>query len=882
MKREPNSYAPPAWAEALLRWRCPPEVLEEVEGDLRELYTYWSENFGEREAQRRYIISAVKLQRPFLSSRKTASHPLILKDMINHYLTTALRNITRSKSFSVINIAGLAFGLACSLVILLWVLDEVNVDKFHANDKVLYRVYLKQLYDGQVRADYNTPASLPAELKKAVPEIERATGFVKYFRLSLQDDIYESFSVGDTVVHKMKGSRAEPDFFSMFSYKLLYGKAETALSSPVSLCISKKMAEMFFGSASAAMGRAVRFDGRKDLLVTGVFEDVPFNSSDQFDYLMNWDDWVLENPFKQSWGHFGTSSYLQLRPDADPVMVEAKIKDFLRKYLTENDSWMSSNKRIELGLQPYSDQYLYSTFEEGRPVSGRILYVKLFIGVGAFILVIACINFMNLATARSIKRAKEVGVRKVVGSSRVHLIYQFMGEAILITFFAVLLSLLVVFLLLPAFNLLTTKQITIPLQQPVFYLFLLGLIGVTGIVAGSYPALFLSSLQPVRILKGSFQFNFWTAFFRKGLVVFQFVLSMLLLISTVVISRQTDYVQNKNLGYDRENVLYIPIEGELISKYPLFREEASRLSGVKMVDRSSQFPHAMSFRLDAVEWDGRDGNSVINFALSSVGYDFVKTMDLEIVEGRAFDRNIKSDSTGFLANEEAIRQMGFKDPVGKQISVFGKKGTIVGVLRDFHTNTLHQAIDPLVLDVKEHLDFGTILVRTEKGRTKEAIAGIENLYKHLNPEHAFNYTFMDERYGLLYKSEQIVSKLSNVFALLAIAISCLGLLGLAIFSAEQRRKELSIRKVLGASIGNIVMKFSKDFLTLVVIALTIAVPLAWLMMTDWLSQFAYRIELAWWIFALAGVIAIMISMLTIGAQAVKSAFENPVRNLRSE
>lgn len=883
MKPDAKSYNPPSWAQSLLKWRCPPEDLEAVEGDLRELYTYWSETFGEREARKRYILSAIKLQRPFYRpSRKKSPPSIITKDMINHYLTTALRNITRSKSFSIINITGLAFGLGCSLLIFLWVRDELNMDKFHANHKYLYRVYLKQFYDGQVRADYNTPASLPAELKKAIPEIEHATGFVKYFRLSLQDDIYESFSVGDTVVHKMKGSRAEPDFFSMFSYKLLHGKSETALNSPISLCISRKMAEMFFGSANEAMGKAVRFDGRKDLLVTGVFENVPINSSDQFDYLMNWDAWVLENPLKQNWGHFGTSSYIQLRPDADPVKVEAQIADFLRLYLTENGSWMSANKRVELGLQPFADQYLYSTFEEGRPVSGRILYVKLFIGVGAFILLIACINFMNLATARSIKRAKEVGVRKVVGSSRYHLIYQFMGEAILLTCFAVLFSLLVIALVLPAFNFLTGKQITIPLQEPFFYLLLTGLTVLTGVVAGSYPALFLSSLQPVRILKGSFQFSFWTAYFRKGLVVFQFILSMLLLISTVVISRQTNYIQNKNLGYDRENVLYIPIEGELIRKYPLFRDEASRLPGVKMIDRSSQFPHAMSFRLDAVQWDGRDANSVINFALSSVGYDFVETMDLEIVEGRAFDRNIKSDSVGFLANEEAIRQMGFKDPIGTQISVFGKKGKIVGVLRDFHTNTLHQAIDPLVLDVKEHLEFGTILVRAENGKTKEALEGLERLYKQFNPEHAFNYTFMDERYDLLYKSEEVVSKLSNVFAFLAIIISCMGLLGLTIFSAEQRRKELSIRKVLGASVGNIVMKFSKDFLTLVILALFIAVPMAWLMMSNWLSQFAYHIKLAWWIFAIAGITAILISMLTISVQAVKSAFENPVKNLRSE
>ncbi len=878
-----QSYSPPSWAQKLLRWRCPKEELEEVEGDLRELYTYWVDTVGQREANKRYVINAIKLQRPFAaSSKKIKSTRLIAKDMISHYFTTAIRNVTRSKSFSFINITGLAFGLGCSLLIFLWVMDELSMDKFHANDKQLYRLYIRQIYDGTVQGDYNSPAPLPAELKKTIPEIEYASGFVKYFRLSLQDDIYESFSANDTIVHKMKGSRAEPDFFSMFSYNLLHGDAKTALSNPESLVMSRKMAEMFFGSADAAMGKTVRFDGRKDLLVTGVFENVPVNSTDQFDYLMNWDAWVLGNPFKQSWGHFGTSSYIQLRADADPKVVEEKIKDALRMYLTENGSWMSTGRKIEVGMQPFSDQYLYSTFENGIPVTGRITYVKLFIGVGVFILLIACINFMNLATARSIKRAKEVGVRKVIGSSRYQLIYQFMGEAIVLTLLAVMLSLTVIALVLPAFNLLTSKQISLPLQEPYFYLFLFGLIVATGVIAGSYPALFLSSLRPVKILKGSFQFSFWTAYFRKTLVVVQFVLSMLLLISTVVISRQTNYIQNKNLGYDKENVLYIPIEGELITKYPTFREEASRLSGVKMVDRSSQFPHAMSFRVDAVNWDGRDKDAVINFALSSVGYDFVKIMNLELVAGRGFDRYVKGDSTGFLVNEEAVRRMNVKDPLGMQITVFGKQGKIVGVLKDYHTNTLHQAIDPLVLDVKEHLNFGTVLVRTEKGKTKEAIANIEKLYKEMNPQHAFNYTFMDERYGQLYKSEQVVGRLSNIFALLAIVISCMGLLGLAIFSAEQRRKELSIRKILGATVSNIIMKFSKDFLKLVFLAIVIAVPIAWLSMYNWLQQFAYRIDLDWWMFAAAGVVAILLSLLTISAQAFKSAFENPVKNLRSE
>lgn len=876
MRHERDLYAPPKWAQSLLRWRCPKESLEEVEGDLQELYLYWVDTVGVTEARKRYVLNAIRLQRPF-NSKNSRTSSMNHKDMFQHYIMVAYRNLVRSRSFSLINISGLAFGLACSLLIFLWARDEQSVDRFHTNNALLYRVYLRQVYDGQARADYHTPAPLPAELKKMIPEIEYATGFVKFFRLSLQDDIYESFSVDDKV-YKLKGSRAEEDFFSMFSYKLLYGTPQTALSRPESLCMSRKMAELFFGSVEAAIGKTVRFDGRSDLTVTAVFEDLPPQASDQFDYLMNWDAWVAENPFKQSWGHFGTLSYIQLRPDADPAKVEEKIRDFLKTYL----KGMPDNFKLELGLQPFGDQYLYADFENGRPAGGRILYVKLFMGIGIFILLIACINFMNLATARSVKRAKEVGVRKVVGSSRLHLIYQFIGEAMLLTLMAVLLSLVLAALSLPAFNDLTAKHITIPVREPLFYLFLLGLVLLTGFISGSYPALFLSSLQPVKVLKGHFRFSFSAASFRKSLVVFQFVLSMLLLISTLVVSRQTDYLQYKNLGYDRENVLYIPIEGNLITKYALFREEASKVPGIKMVDRSSQFPHAMSFRVDAVQWPGREPNKLINFAVSSVGYDFVKLMNLDIVGGRDFDRYNRTDSVGFLVNEEAVRQMGVKDPIGMEISVFAKQGRIVGVLKDYHTNTLHQAIDPVVLDVKEFLNFGTVLVRTENGKLKEALAGLEKVYKQMNPGHAFNFTFMDEQYGKLYKSEQVASKLSYVFTFLAIVISCLGLLGLSMFAAEQWKKEIGIRKILGATLRHIMARFSGDFVRLVLLSIIIAVPLAWLAMNQWLQNFAYRIDLAWWIFVLAGIIALVVSLLTVSTQAVKAALENPVNNLRSE
>lgn len=874
-----DQYTPPRWAQALLRWRCPPEDLEAVEGDLLELYRHWVDNIGVRKARWRYILNAVRLQRPLSSLKleKIQSSPLIHGDMFRHFTIVAFRNLVRNRSISLINIFGLAFGLASSLLIMLWVRDEQRVDRFHSNSDVLYRVYITQRYNGETISDYYTPAALPAELKKNIPEIEYASGYVKYFRLSLQDDIYESFSVGDKT-YKLKGSRAHEDIFLMFSYRLLYGRPGDLLSRPESLCVSRKMAEMLFGSVEAAVGKTVRFDGRKDLVVTGVFEDVPPNSSDQFDYLMNWDAWVAESPLKQRWGHFGTSTYIRLRHDAHAAAVEEKIRNFLNPYL----GIASGEYKVELGLQPFADQYLYSSFENGRPSGGRVLYVRLFIGVAFFIFLIACINFTNLATVRSVKRAKEIGVRKVVGSSRSHLVFQFIGETMVLSCIAAFLSLVLIGLVLPAFNSLTGKKISLSPEDPSNYVILFWMILVTGLIAGTYPAFMLSALKPVRILKGYFRFGVGATYLRKALVVFQFVISMLLLISTVVISQQIHFIQNKNLGYDREGLLYIPIEGQLASKYQLFREEASKLPGIKMIDRCSQFPHATSHRTTGVEWQGRDPNSILSFAASSVGYDFVKLMNLEIVQGRGFMRGIKSDSVSFLINEEARKQIGLANPIGLEITVYGKKGPIIGVIRNYHSNTLHQAIEPVILDVKEHLEFGTVLVRTEKGRVRDAIESLAKAYRMVNPNHAFSYSFMDQQYDELYKSEQLVAKLSYLFSCLAIVISCLGLLGLSMFAAEQWKKQIGIRKVFGATLSHVVAMFSGDFLRLVLLSVFIAVPIAWLAMSRWLAGFAYHVELSWWMFALAASVVLLVSMITVSTQAVRAALENPVKNLRTE
>jgi ABC-type antimicrobial peptide transport system permease subunit len=788
--------------------------------------------------------------------------------MLRNYLKVAIRNLLRSKTFSFINILGLSLGMACSLLIFLWVESERSVDNFHANIEHLYSVYQRTYADGKVKAEHATPALLGDELKKAVPEVMYASGFITSGK--------EAFQVGDNV-QNMAGARAGRHFFTMFSYPLLAGTPATALESPNSLAISRKMAEVYFGGPQNAVGKTMRFNNEQDLQVSAVFENLPADASDQYDYVLNWDGWMASQPFVKTWNASFVRTYLQLRPGADPRKVENKIKGFLASYVKP-----VPGVKHELGLQRFGDVYLHSTFENGIPAGGRVGYVTLFSGVALFMLLIACINFMNLATARAVKRAKEVGVRKVVGSTRSYLAGQFMGEALLLALFALVVSLLFVGMVLPAFNTLTGKQMIIPVLVPSFWLVLLGLVAVTGLLAGSYPALFLSALQPLQVLKGSLRFSAGATWFRKGLVVFQFILSILLLIVTMVVSRQTDYVRNKNLGYDRENLIYVPLEGDLVAKYKVFKQEASAMPGIRLVDRTGQLPHDMRAKTTNIDWEGKDPNTAISFAPARVGYDFVALMGLKVIKGRPFSRQFVTDSSAYLVNEEAVARMGFKDPLGKEFALDGKKGRIIGVLRNFHINSLHQPIEPLAIALKEDMPFGLALIRTQPGETRQALASLEKLCKQINPNYPFTFQFADEEYAKLYKSEQIITTLTNVFALLAIFISCLGLLGLAMFSAEQRTKEIGIRKVLGASEASIVTMFSKDFLKLVAISFLIATPLATYAVNKWLQGFAYRVELSWWIIAVAGALTLAIALLTVSLQVLGVAMTNPVRTLRAE
>jgi ABC-type antimicrobial peptide transport system permease subunit len=793
-------------------------------------------------------------------------------DLFRHYTTVAVRQIVNHKAFSVLNVLGLALGLTCSLLIFLWVREEVSMDRYHRNGPDLYRVMSRFYYDGSRDLGPPTAGLLAGELKRNFPDIIRASGY----RLK-----YATFEAGGKI-NKEQGAWVSNDWLNMFTVPLLVGSAQTALQMPNGVALSRKLAVHYFGSPQAAVGKTLRVDNADDFIVTSVFEDLPGNTSLKYDFLFPWEGLLQRATWLKNWMNNSPETYLQLRPGADVAAVNAKIKHFLRGINPNIDLQHLDRFDIELLLQPYQDMYLHSGTENGELSGGQITYVRLFSIVAVALLVIAAINFMNLATARSAKRAREVGIRKVVGAGRSLLVGQFLGEALLLTAFAVVVALCLVQGLLPAFNGLTGKQMALPLTAPDFWLALLGMMAGTGLLAGSYPALFLASLQPVRVLKGTLKFRPGARLFRQALVVVQFVISMLLIIGTFVVYRQIDYMQTKNLGFDRENLIYVPLEGELGPKYETLKQELGRRPGIGAVTRMDSKPNEIGGNTHSVDWKGKDPTVNVMFTPAAGHYGMVEVLKLQLLAGRAFSPAFPTDSTNYLINEQAARRLGYAQPVGQPLTLWDKPGTIIGVVRDFHFQSLHQPIQPLIIRFGKDWELGTLLVRTRPGQTRQALASLESLCKQLNPKFPFSYSFGDEQYDQLYRSEQVVSALANYFTGLAVFIACLGLFGLASFMAEQRTKEIGVRKVLGASVGAIIGLLSKEFVKLVVLAILIASPAAWWLARKWLENYEYRVPLGVGIFVGAGLLALLITLATVSYQSIKAALANPVNSLRSE
>lgn len=787
--------------------------------------------------------------------------------MLKNYLRIAWRSLLKGKGYSFINIFGLALGLSCFILIGLWIKDEISYNRFLPDANRVYAVRINSLFNGEIRTGDVTPAPLEAALRSDIPEVEAVT------KLGYAPDLLLST---DNKSVKEKGWYASADFFKVFGFKIISGNPSQALASIDQMVITKTLALKHFNTTNA-VGRAIEVDKNKIYTIGAVIDDIPANSTIQFDWLLNFK--INEQDWMKNWGNNSFQTYVKLKPKTTAAQATASMKNIYNRYATGLKSTPI--------LQSVEDIYLYGSYKDGRPDDGRIAYVQIFLLVALFILVIACVNFMNLATARSAKRAKEVGVLKTVGAPRKTLIVQFYIESLLTTLIAVTLAFLLVWLFLPYFNNAFGKHIILNISDPILWYGIFVLVFFTTFIAGSYPAIFLSSFRPIDILKGTFTskkrgLKLDVLTIRKGLVVFQFTLSIFLIVSILVIGNQVNYIQNMNLGMDKENVLYIPLEGNLYSKSETFRQEVSSLPSVVAASTVGMLPMNLQSTSNDLSWEGKDPNLQTASTVGLVGYDFTKTMHIDIVAGRDFSIEHPSDTIAYVINETAAKLMGLKDPVGKEINFWNGKQNIIGVMKDFHTESLHAPIKPLVLCFSNEENVSYIMIRTQVGKLKEALTALSAITKNINPDYPFEYHFADETYEEMYKSEQQVNLLVRYFGALAIIISCMGLFALVSFAAEQRTKEISIRKVVGASLINIVNLLSKDFLKLVLGAVFIAFPLAFWAVSKWLNSFEYKIVLGWEIFVFAGAISLLIALLTISIQAVRAALANPVVSLRNE
>ena len=861
-----KNIAPPRLALNFLRWFCDRELLEDVEGDLAELYRTRLAQSSKTKANWHYVKDVIQLFRPGIIRHFDFSITIIHTTMLINHIKSALRHALKHKGYSLINLSGLVVGLVSSILILLWVADEIRIDKFHVKADRIYQVWRNMHQgDGSIMTTPGIPQPLAPVLEEEYPEVEDVT--------LLSWEMEFLFRLDDKTSYE-KGRYASPGFFNVFSFPLLAGDPTTMLNDVHSVAISESVAIKFFGEnwKEQALGKSLKVDERQEFLVTGVFADPGSNSSFSFDWILPAREYIQRNDWVEDWGNGGFRIYISMQEGADMAGMRSKVKDEIVRHTNDG-----VNEFIY--LQRFADNYLNGTFENGVPVGGRIQYVKVLIAVALFILLVACINFMNLATARASTRAREIGVRKVMGAQRGPLSQQFFIESFLHSMVSVAVALLVVYLLLPFFNDLTSKTLVLDLGSPQVWMVLVSITVVTGLLSGSYPALLLSSFAIIKSLKGVAKLG-KDAYFRHGLTAFQFAISIFLISGTIIVSQQMDYILSKDLGLDKENVIMIGMTGELNSKNDIYRNELKALPEVKDVTFTSGNPLNYGQSTGGASWEGKNMDDVVGINVLSVGADFLQTMDMKVVDGKGFENLYSLDSAKVMINEVLARIMGFENPVGQKVSYWGVDATIIGVVKNFHMDSMYEPIAPLIV---RYAPGGTrvAFVRTQ-GKTQEAIAGIEKVTKDLNPAFPFRYEFLDQEYSKTYQGETTVSKLVNIFAGVSIFISCLGLLGLSSFSADQRAKEIGIRKVHGAGSFSLVLLLSKHYARLMLIAFVVATPVSYFYIQSWLSSFAFRITPSMIAFVAAGIVAFMLGALTVSFKSYQAATVNPIKTLRDE
>jgi putative ABC transport system permease protein len=885
MSRDKDSLSPPKWVDRLLRWRLPEEQIEEVQGDMHELYAQWVNEIGTRKARFRYTFNAFTFLRPLPKPKpvfQARNHYLTATPltMIHNYFTIAFRNLLRHKSFSFINISGLTLGLTACLLIGLFVRDEKSFDTFIPEGERIYRIYYK-VSGEDTRDQACTTAMLATVIKQNFPEVKQTLRI-----LSSNNSVY--VEAGDKKMYEQGGILADSTFFDLFPLPLTYGSFKSALSDPASIIISQNMAERFYGNEDP-VGKQLVLE-KQSFQIKAVFRDNA-NFHLPIHYILPMQASGLSEQDLQNWDWYAFYNYVRLKQGTDVQSLQAKFAAFTDPFLNKGEGGFI----FKPAFQALQDIHLYSSdFKFDMAERGNITYVKALTIIALFILLIACFNFVNLATAKSLQRAKEVGVRKTIGATRKQLMTQYISETVLLTLLSICISVVLTYLILPWMNAFTEKNIVFDLfTNPFIIPLLLLLTVVVGILAGFYPALVLSGFQPVKVLKSGLVTDSLPGsvpWLRHVLVVTQFSLSVLLIIGAIVVITQVNYLHNKDLGFEKEQILFFPLRGDnLYKNYESFKQELLRSPSIASVSVGYGFPGDIFG--DGLMSIPRNGQQKKATQLM-VDHDYIKTLGLELVAGRDFSKEMATDGKqAFIINETAVKELGLGSPeqaLGETLlwptwrnpdSV--KKAQIIGVVKDFHYKSLYDKVEPAVLQIYPEA-YSRVAVKMKTADIGNTIQYVKNIWNKFSPEYPIEYRFMDESFDQMYKAEDKLKSLLGIFTATTIFVACLGLFGLAAYAAERRKKEIGIRKVLGASAEGIVVLLLKEFVKLVVLALVIATPVAWYMMSNWLDDFPYRINLEWWIFAVAGSIAILIALLTVSFQSVKAALINPIKYLRSE
>jgi predicted permease len=789
---------------------------------------------------------------------------MLLQPMFKTYINIAWRSLLKDKQFTLLNLLGLSAGLACSLLIFLWVSDELSYDRFFANDERLYKLMEGKSYSGETLYSENSSGRLSSAVKQSLPEVEYAAA-VAPARWFPQNTL----SANDKNI-KANGQYVEQDYFNIFSFQLLDGNKNHVLADKTAIVLSDELAMKLFGTTENIIGKPVQFDHDTTFYLSGIFKKMPANSSQQFDFVLSFDYFKTVKDWVVNWNSAGPINFVLLKKGTDINAFNRKVENVITSNTGDTTRKVLATK--------FSDGYLYNQDGPDAPAGQRIEYVNLFTALAVFILVIASINFMNLSTAKATRRLKEIGIKKVVGARRSQLILQFLTESFLLTVFAMVVAIGTAAVLLPEFNQLTGKTISLHFTwEMAVAVAVIAL--TTGFLAGSYPALYISGFNALAILKGKLNTSTSELLSRKGLVVFQFTLSTILIVAVTVIYLQVQFIRNANLGYNKENIVRITAEGNIQHNQEHFLSEIQQIAGV--VNAGYTWHNIVGRKYsDRLEWPGKDPNQDVYFEVFGVSHNFIETMDMQIKAGRDFSKDYGMDSLNIIINEAAVKTMNLKDPVGANVRFYGGNRQIIGVVSDFHFESMHEAIKPAFMHLQK--GEGTIVIRIKQENQQRTLKAIESLYRRYNPGFPFTFNFLDEAYQKQYETETRTATLSGYFAGLAIIISCLGLFGLAAFTAQKRQKEIGIRKVIGASVASVTVMLSKDFLKLVAIALLIACPVSWWMMNSWLQGYTYRISITATIFLMAATLLLFITMIAIGFQTIKAAIANPVKSLRTE